>query len=192
MLQKDFGFPSTNIYTLADDDTSLKIQEVRSFIEKSHITPHYHAQFFVIENIKRLSLESSHALLKFLEEPGIWNIVFLSNQSESGVLDTILSRVVSVPHHWSIIKKDKDFVVMMIEQYIEKKDTWIVNYYFSKNISSEDALDFLFSLIVYIQKTWQYNEMLSCIQEDLQGIENNNFSPKYIIDKYLLELWAIK
>jgi hypothetical protein len=32
-------------------------------------------------------------MLKFFEEPDITNIIFLTNASESGILDTILSRV---------------------------------------------------------------------------------------------------
>jgi len=35
-------------------------------------------------------------MLKFFEEPDVTNIIFLTNTSESGILDTILSRVQTI------------------------------------------------------------------------------------------------
>jgi hypothetical protein len=43
-----------------------------------------------------MTLQASNSLLKFFEEPGKQNIIFLSAKSESGILDTILSRVQTV------------------------------------------------------------------------------------------------
>jgi DNA polymerase III gamma/tau subunit len=52
-----------------DSNEKIKINELREFILKSTIKPPFQFQIFLIEDISRMTLESSHACLKFLEEP---------------------------------------------------------------------------------------------------------------------------
>ena len=76
----------------------------------------------------------------------------------------------------------------MIENYITKNDTELLWYYFWKQIDKQDASHFLYALIVYIKKSGAYSHLLKKIDTDLNGLSNNNFLPKYIIDSYLIAL----
>jgi len=94
LLQK-YNIPLTYIYRLDDSGEKIKIAEIKNFVQPGNSLPGYVFQIFLIENISRLTLQSSNSCLKFFEEPGKHNIIFLTNNSESGILDTILSRVQS-------------------------------------------------------------------------------------------------
>jgi DNA polymerase III delta prime subunit len=78
-LLKDFDIPNSYLYTLEDSPDAIKIKELKEFIEFSHSKPPYTFQIFFIQNISRFTLTSSNSLLKFLEEPGKQNIIFLTN-----------------------------------------------------------------------------------------------------------------
>jgi len=135
-----------------------------------------------------MTIAFSNALLKFLEEPWVWNIVFLTNTSQSGILDTVLSRVQIFDIASSAKTSFTEYIESIIEKYIETDNTELLWYYFWKQIEKQDAFDFLYALISYIKVSGKYSHLLQEIDNDLQGIGNNNFLPKYTIDKYILLL----
>lgn len=187
-LQEAFDLPSSYISSLDDDEKAIKVSQVRLFIEKSFIKPDYGIQIFVIHDISRLTSASGNALLKFFEEPWIWNIIFLSNASQSAVLDTILSRVQTI-----VVPVDRpdwvsEEIFSLIEKYVVSGNTEIVSYYYLKNSEKKDALDFLYALLIYIKKTWNFSELIEKIDQDITGISQNNFLPKYVIDSYIIRL----
>jgi DNA polymerase III delta prime subunit len=187
-LQSLYSLPTSYILRQEDDDQSLKVSHARNIIEKSLIRPQYEIQIFIIENISRMTLGFSNALLKFLEEPWVWNIVFLTNSTQSGILDTVLSRVQITTLHSSGKTSFTEYIESLIQSYVENNNTEIIWYYFSKQVEKQDAFDFLYALVSYIKKSGKFAQLLSDIDADLQGLWNNNFLPKYTIDKYLLLL----
>ena len=82
LLQK-YNIPLTYIYRLDDTGEKIKIAEIKRFVEPGNSLPGYTFQIFLIENISRLTLQSSNSCLKFFEEPGKHNVIFLTNNSES-------------------------------------------------------------------------------------------------------------
>jgi DNA polymerase-3 subunit delta' len=118
-LLKKWGIPSNYFFILEDSDENLKIQDVKKFTELSHSKPPYDFQIFLIENIRRLTLTSSNSLLKFLEEPGKQNIIFLTNTGENGILDTILSRVQIIPLGGNQISKKDAFYTELIDHSLK-------------------------------------------------------------------------
>jgi len=93
---EEYNIPKITIKRIINDSESIKIEKIREFINYADTKSSYKFQIFIIENIDRLTSQSANALLKFLEEPYIWNIVFLTNSSTSNILETILSRVVVI------------------------------------------------------------------------------------------------
>jgi len=68
-------------------------------------------------------LESANSCLKFLEEPSIGNIIFLTNTSESQILETILSRVQTINIFSSVKSEKNEFFYSLIDDFVSKKNT---------------------------------------------------------------------
>lgn len=178
-----------NLFVLKDNNESLKISDVKFFISKSNIKSNYKFQIFLIENVQRLTLESSNSLLKFLEEPWLWNIVILISKSESMILDTILSRVVQIDINWEENINNSIFFKDMISSFFEKNDISIYWYFFDdKKIEKGDYLNFLETLFIYLKDNSLRIDLLEEIEKSINCIIKNNSIPKYEIDKILLLL----
>jgi len=85
-----------NLIYLSDNWEKLKIDEARKLLNKANQKSPEWFQIFIIVNISRLNINSGNALLKFFEEPGVGNIILLTNAWENNILDTIISRVSKV------------------------------------------------------------------------------------------------
>jgi len=187
-LLKHFNIPSSYLYTFEDNGEKIKIKDISKFIELSNSKPPYKFQIFLIENISRLTISAWNSLLKFFEEPDVTNIIFLTNNSESWILDTILSRVQTFDLWWiTKIKKD-EFLYSLIKNYINKKDTEILSYYFRNKLEKEEYISLLENLIIYSKENLVFINYLTEINEDINAIKQNNVVAKYIVDKWLLKL----
>lgn len=184
-----FEVDKNSIYKLLDDWNSLKISNVREFVLKWNVKSSYRFQIFVIENIQRLTLESSNSLLKFLEEPWVWNIIFLTSNSSSMILDTILSRVLSIDLRWNKVFEKNEFYLNLIDDYINKKNANLLKYFFDdKKLEKTDYITFFENFIYYIKTNLVYTDLLENIEESINLINKNNVLPKYEIDKILIKL----
>lgn len=187
-LLNHFKIPSNYLYTFENNWEKIKIKDIREFVEFSNSKPPYKFQIFFIENISRFTISAWNSLLKFFEEPDVTNIIFLTNNSESWILDTILSRVQTFNLWWdSTIKKD-NFIYSIIDNYINKKNTEIFTYYFRNKLEKEDYISFLENLIIYSKNNLVLIEYLSEIDDDINSIKQNNVNAKYIVDKWLLRI----
>lgn len=184
-----FEVDKNSIYKLLDDWNSLKISNVREFVLKWNVKSSYRFQIFVIENIQRLTLESSNSLLKFLEEPWVWNIIFLTSNSSSMILDTILSRVLSIDLRGNKLFEKNEFYLNLIDDYINKKNANLLKYFFDdKKLEKTDYITFFENFIYYIKTNLVYTDLLESIEESINLINKNNVLPKYEIDKILIKL----
>ncbi|MGE4444261.1 MAG: hypothetical protein AB7E37_04685 [Candidatus Altimarinota bacterium] len=184
-----YQIDKNNLYVLSDNNEKIKIQLLREFIAKSNIKSSYAFQVFFIENISRATLESFNAALKFLEEPGMGNIVIVTSQSESSIPETVLSRLQTINLFSSIKNKKNDFFYQLIDEYISQKNTNILKYFFQdKKIEKQDYIDFLETFFLYIKEKMVYVELLDQISESLLLIQKNNVLPKYEIDKLFLKM----
>lgn len=178
-----------NLFVLKNSQDSLKVSEVKDFVSKSNMKSSYKFQIFLIENIQRLTLESSNSLLKFLEEPGKWNIVILTSPSESLILETILSRVVKIDFSSNQNFEISEFYQDMISWFLQKNNTSIYSYFFDdKKLEKSDYVLFLQNLSFYLTKNLFKLELIEEIEKSINFILKNNVIPKYEIDKILLLL----
>lgn len=187
-LLKYFEIPSTYLYKFLDDWTKIKVKDIKNFVEFSNSKPPYKFQIFLIENISRFTIQAWNSMLKFFEEPDVTNIIFLTNNSESGVLDTILSRVQTFNLWWNQEIKKENFIYSLLVNYTEKKDPEILTYFFKNKLEKNDYITFLENLIIYSKNTLKYIDYLTEIDEDINSIKQNNVSGKYIVDKWLLKI----
>ncbi|MDD5770268.1 MAG: hypothetical protein PHE25_04810 [Candidatus Gracilibacteria bacterium] len=185
----EFEVDKNCLYKLVDNKEKVKISQIREFSSKSLVKSNFKFQIFFIENISRLNIESFNSCLKFLEEPGKGNIIFLTNNTESSIPETILSRVKIIN---LFLKKDflrNDFFYNLIDNFVSKKDTNLFKYFFDdKKISKEDYINFLYNFTYYIKEKLICIDLLEQIEESLNLIQKNNVLPKYEIDKLLLKL----
>lgn len=88
----DRGYHSDTLI-MADDGSSVKIEQIRGVLERLNITKQSPYKVFLMENIERMTLESSNALLKTLEDPPQGVVFVLTTSRVKDVLPTIVSRV---------------------------------------------------------------------------------------------------
>lgn len=188
-LFKYFEVDKNSFYKIEDNKEKIKITQTREFISKSNIKSSFKFQIFLIEDISRFTLESANSSLKFFEEPGNWNIIFLTATQESWVLDTILSRVQIENIFFSSKKDNNDFYYLLIDDYLNKKNINLIKYFYqSKDFEKQEYIDFLNTFISYIKQNFVYVNLLDQIEESLNLIQKNNVLAKYEIDKLILKL----
>lgn len=178
-----------SIYKIQDDWDAIKIETLRNFISKSTIKSSFKFQIFLIENISRFTQQSANACLKFLEEPWVWNIIFLTNYSESGVLDTILSRVFTVNIFWSETNRKNDFYYKMIDDFVNKKNVDLISYFFDdKKFEKSNYISFFYTFLFYVKENLIFIDLLEQIENSINLIEKNNVSPKYLFDSLIIKM----
>ncbi|MDD3794152.1 MAG: hypothetical protein PHI37_05030 [Candidatus Gracilibacteria bacterium] len=187
-LLKQYEIPNAYLYTLVDNNETIKVKEIKEFMNYTNSKPPFRFQIFFIENISRLNIASSNSLLKIFEEPGVQNIIFASNAGENNILDTIISRVQIIPISTNDIKKDNEFYLSLIKSYTSNESDELLNYFFKNKLEKTDYINFLENLIIYAKKNLILIDFLEEILEDLNGIKQNNLNAKYIIDKWLLKI----
>lgn len=183
-----------SLFHLSDTGENIKIEEIKKFIAQWDVRARYAFQIFFIENISRMTSQAQNACLKFFEEPGEGNIVILTNQSEAGVLETILSRV-HIQHIFRSFSPEaknvkQDFYFSMIGSHISGNSDELVRYFFSGKYEKAEYIEFLKMLMFYITQSSTYIHLLDDLQEDIWWILKNNLQGKYVVDKYIMLLKA--
>ena len=188
-LLKTLEIPSVNIFTLNDNWENIKLNEIKSFIEKSNSKTPYKIQIFLIENFSRMTLQSVNSCLKIFEEPWIQNIFFLTNKSESGILDTILSRAQTINLNSKIIKTKNNFYYDLIsESIINKKPKNLISFFLKNKLEKYEYITFMKTLIDFIKENFILINYLEEINDDINMIEKNNVLAKNIVDKWILSI----
>lgn len=191
-ILKTYNIDTQSLFHLRDIWESLKIEELKLFIAQWNIRPRFAFQIFFIENISRMTTQAANACLKFFEEPWEWNIIILTNASESWILETILSRVqtlkISQFSPWKREGTTKIFYQDMITSHVSWSSDALVRYFFSGKYEKSEYVNCLYALIDYIQDSWDFAHLLDEIHEDIWGILKNNLQGKYVVDKYIMNL----
>lgn len=188
LLLAKLNIPKIYLYKLEDTWESIKLEHLKKFLEKWNLKSSYICQIFLIENIWRFTLSASNYCLKFFEEPWKWNILFLTNSSESKVLETILSRVIQINYTWNDAAINNDFYYTLIDNFINRSDYSIFTYFYKEKLESTEYILFLLTIIEYSKQNGIFSKILSCVEEDINSIKNNNVSWKFVVDKYLFKI----
>ncbi len=83
--------PALTVFSSADQKASLDIAEVRNLIQRDRFS-RPGLMVWIIEEVERLSLPATNALLKILEEPNPGALLILLSPSAGSLLPTIVSR----------------------------------------------------------------------------------------------------
>lgn len=191
-LFHEYGIDLQSLFHLVDTGESIKIEEVKRFISQGDVKPRFAFQIFFIEHISRMTLASYNACLKFFEEPGVGNIIFLTNSSEAGILDTILSRVQTF-NLWDSSQalsgdSSQAFYMHMIESHIQGSSDELVRYFFSQKYEKQEYVSFLNALMSYLMSHTSFLHLVDELYEDIGGILQNNLQARYVTDKYIMLL----
>lgn len=187
-ILKKHGIDFQSLFHISDDGEAIKISAIKEFIAKWDIKSRFAFQVFVIENISRMSIQAQNACLKFFEEPGEWNIIILTNDSQSGILETILSRVQIISIHKQSSYLKNEFYYSMIDAHVLKTSDELIRYFFSGKLEKGEYLEFLKTLVDYISEKKTYIHILDELHEDISWILKNNLQGKYVVDKYIMKL----
>ena len=97
-----------SLISIKPEGKSIKIDTIRSLIEKAHQTRDTKNQVIIIQEADKLNTQAANALLKILEEPKPNLYFLLSTQHWSKLLPTIRSRVVRIrmAQTFSTFKRD--------------------------------------------------------------------------------------
>ncbi len=187
-----FWVDKNNIFYFAnEEEEKIKIDKVKQFFTMAYQKSNFAFQVFIVQDIERMTRESANACLKLFEEPWVGNIIFLTSKSESGILDTILSRVslVFLDSHISFL--EKSFYYDLIDTFVKEGDRELISLTYKTPFEKEEAILFLSDLLLYIKNNWIQFEQFEEIEEDIVGIRKNNLLAKYIVDKYIIKLLSV-
>ncbi len=84
--------PDLEVFSSRSRRSVMDIDDVRAVARRDHRRHHTSLRVWIIEDCERLSIPSSNALLKTLEEPGAGTILLLIAPSTGSLLPTIVSR----------------------------------------------------------------------------------------------------
>ncbi len=185
-LLSHYDIPKTYFSVLEDSWEKLKVSEVKRFFDNANLVSSYRFQIFFVENISRLTMSAWNSLLKLLEEPWTSNLIFLSNASESLVLDTILSRVQTKNISGARVEKRSEFFQNMLWEYIKNNSPEILSYFFRNKLEKTEYTNFLENLIIYSRENMKYIDRLEEINDDLNMVWLNNVNPRWVVDKWLV------
>lgn len=185
-LFEEFKIDKNNLWVIEDNWESIKIEEARILQDRSFKKANFIFQIFHIKNISRFTPQAANSLLKFFEEPWFGNIIFLTNTSESNVLETILSRVHTVNVFSNVIFEKNNIYRNMIDDYINNNKIDILSYLMNEKLEKKDYILFLKNIIFYIKEKSIYVDLLDEIEDSINKIEKNNVLAKYQLDKILL------
>jgi len=188
-LLTEYQIDQQSLFCLSSGESQIKIGEIKFFISQSQVRPRFAFQIFLIEDISRMTNQAQNACLKFFEEPGVGNIVVLTSQSTSNILDTVLSRL-QIHNIWGeSTYRAGEFYREMIRSYCENGSDELIRYLFPAKLEKQEYISFLLSLIEYISHSGKHMNLLDDIHEDIWGILKNNLNPRYVADRYVLAIW---
>ncbi len=177
-----------SLFHIPDTWESLKIEEMKRLMSAWDVRPRFAFQIFFIENISRMTLQTQNACLKFFEEPWIWNIIFLSNASESWIIETILSRVQKKELRYAASIEENPFYRSLFTSHIQGNSLECITYFFSAKLEKIEYASALKTLLLLLIELWEDNSIISRLEHDINGVLYNNLQGKYIIDKYIVLL----
>ena len=120
----------THIYK---DSASIKIKQIRDMQYKISLSSsEYKYNIFVIHNADTMTIESSNAFLKTLEEPVKDTIIILSSPSKEILLPTILSRCIHIKVNdnkvtLSLSDEEKNYILESLSNILKANNLNNVN-----------------------------------------------------------------
>jgi len=184
--------PDVKIIGLEKKKTKIAIEEIRKAKEWAYIKPYQQdKKILIIENGEKLSTEAQNSMLKTLEEPPTYLLIFIITNSTDSLLDTVKSRCNIIKKENktqaennfdltlnSIYNKELAESLDAIEKLVGDDDSRLNIVNFTKSLQTElskNASNFPISTY----------DVLNQAETDL---ESTNVSPKMSLYKLILDL----
>ncbi len=190
-----FNIP--DIHILRTQEDSIKIDEVRDFLQSIKFKPFEEKyQFAIIEQAQKLTTESQNALLKTLEEQNDHTNIILQISSSKSILDTILSRGKKLYIQDKKSIKDSYTLKLTSQNLIEKfKQVEELS-----KLSKQEILEELSSMSNTLSNILQenHNEKSDIILNYIDEIEkayrliNSNGNKKLVLENLVIQTSNIK
>ncbi len=188
-ILKILGIPNNYLFKLEDNASVVKLEDIKLFLNKSNSKPGYTVQIFIIENFSRVTTWASNSCLKIFEEPWIHNLFFLTNKSESWIIDTILSRARTINLNFKSVNTNNEFYQNLIKECFQNNNSKnLISYFFKNKLEKQEYISFLDNLIAYIKQNLVFINFLDEILEDKLMIESNNVIARNIVDKWITKI----
>ena len=196
---KDYTLLSSNpyIHILSTDENSIKIEDVRDFIQKIKYKPFESKyQFGIIEIADRLTTESQNAILKTLEEQNDNTNIIIQVYNSKSILDTILSR--GVKTYIQDIKKIQETYTLKLSStdLVEKfKQVEVLAKLPKQDILSElSSMSSTLSTILGNSKGRKTNELINLISqiERAHKLIDSNGNKKLVLENLVIQTSNIK
>lgn len=165
-----------NIKILKKNNNVINIDQIRELITHANKTSiDGKAKFILIANIEDLNINASNALLKILENPPYNTHFFLIKNTESFILDTIVSRCFQYKIKFSFEVLDEIFNKLLFDYNLKNFENYDI-------FSKFDTPGSKISRILYLKKNNIENEsliniILFCLNDYQKN--KNFFSLKY-------------
>lgn len=189
----------THIYK---DSASIKIKQIRDMQYKISLSSsEYKYNIFVIHNADTMTIESSNAFLKTLEEPVKDTIIILSSPSKEILLPTILSRCIHIKVNdnkvtLSLSDEEKNYILESLSNILKGNNLNNVN--ISKKLTKDKnkvenytlfIMKFFSDVLIYKESNLDmtFNDKSSDYMEYIKQVNNLVTKDKLqkIIDKIL-------
>lgn len=142
--------------------SSIKIDQIRNIEDKFSKTAieSRGTKIYIINLIENMNLDSTNALLKFLEEPVEKTYAFLTTENEFSILPTIKSRAQII--HFSSINKE-DLISESMGNGATLFDSFILSYFYNDPLK-----------IYEFSTTKEYQNTIQAVYSLLDNIDNKN------------------
>lgn len=115
-----YNHPDITVISAEDGKKNIAVSQIRKLKEETVIKPHMaKKRVFIIDGANTMNENSQNALLKVLEEPPGDIVFILITESKSALLDTIISRCVTLTLNAPEISQSAEFVAEKSGKTIE-------------------------------------------------------------------------
>ena len=199
-LLKSFIHPNFHLIDNFEDE-QIKIDQIRNFFKFNNKSAYLkNLKIVLLDNAEFLNTNSANALLKVLEEPSNNTFFFIIHNSNTKILNTIISRCIQFKINFNIAEKKEIFENLIKHYNFNYSENDFNNYacyetpgnilklfsvfqYYNIN-NSKDSLDNILFLIDIYKNSNDHNFLnyISFLIEDFYknlSLNNNNMSLYY-------------
>jgi DNA polymerase III subunit delta' len=184
--------PDLLIVGRVDEKKSLGIEEVKVLPNFLKIKPlSHHEKVVIIKDSHLLTEPAQNSLLKILEEPPEYSLIFLEAPHINNFLPTTLSRCLQIKvkgikkcEELNDIKIDHNFFNFSIKQKIE----WVVS---NSKLEKEEVIKLLHELLILLKEeknSEKRKRNTEIILEQINNLSNYNINSKIVLDYLALNL----
>ncbi len=194
-----FGPTNPDLFILdLPEESSIGIEQIREVTRFASIKPYSHThKIVVINDSSRLTPQAQNALLKLLEEPPLFLLIFLASPTDQDLLPTVLSRCLHINLGQLTPTLSKEQITHfqdLINNIINEPFPAAVEICEQHSKDAKSAAEFCQSAVIALEKNLALPatsinsaKYIRIIQKSLKFLEAN-VNPKLTMDNLILSL----